>query len=419
VITVEGLHAWTCCNSHEADGEGCADDQSVGVRSTLPLVKNYFSNQLAINHPLQHGSSLFLDNSVRRSLQVGSTAFRNDSAAEGIHEPSHNHTDSLYLGRGSSLDYFSVHKPVTRVLAMQPHMNKSIRSVSDLSFGAPKATSKYVADLPSQSVYSRPATAGATLQRASLQEVYPHLDKKVVHHNVEQKYVRTDYSKPPPGCVPGSGVDGAKVYALYTLPYAHKNTSASGHSNNGGHGLFTQSMRGPSHLSSTASTRARPHTAGASAGGIGAHNASVLSAVSWGMPVHASELPGPVAGHHSEHPSRDDADHSKASRTGSRDSDESCCGFEPRFDSAVSVTSATVPGKPAAVTFAATATSTMSGAAELSARPVSAQNHFMLPKSLPSGHKALIGKQRAVPERTKLTRNRPLASADAYKIYNT
>jgi hypothetical protein len=397
------------------------EDHSVGVRSTLPIVKNFFNNQLTINHHLQHGSSLFLENSLRHSLQIGSSAFKhNESACDVVHEPNRNHTNSQYLGRGSSIDYFSVHKPAVRVKAMEPYSNKSIRTSSELRFGADPPKSTYIAELPDQPIRprsgtrARPTTASPTLQRAEIKEMHPHLGKPIVKHQVEERLVGMDPFKPPPGLADSpysSALEATKRYSLYSRPYSHTNANADGHGQGQGHGLFTQSLRTHSYMSSAT----RPQTAHAATGmsmgaglsaGVGGHNASVVSMASWGKPVPEQperDTPGPE-------------DSGKVSREGSHDSEESGCdlNFAPRFASTVSV--ATPPGKQQ-LPPAAEAISPMK---ETPVRSSTGQSpHYLLPKASMSGHKSLIGKQRAVPERVKLTPNRPLASPDGYKIYHT
>jgi hypothetical protein len=425
-MTADGTRAWTCCNSHEASGGGCMEDHSVGVRSTLPIVKNFFNNQLTINHHLQHGSSLFLENSLRHNLQIGSSAFRhNDSAVDVVHEPNHNHTSSLYLGRGSSIDYFSVHKPAVRVKAMESYSNKSVRTSSELKFGADPPKSKYIAELPDQPIRphsgsrARPATASPTLQRAAIKEVYPHLGKPIVKHQVEEHLVGVDHFKPPAGVADSpysSALEATKRYSLYSRPYSHTNANADGHGQGQGHGLFTQSFRTHSYMSSATRPQTAHHTIGTGMGtsmgvglsaGVGGHNASVVSMASWGKPVPEQperDTPGPE-------------DSEKVSREGSHDSEESGCdlNFAPRFASNVSVS--TPPGKqqlPPAAELMSPLRETTSAKSNPGQSP-----HYLLPKASLSGHKSLIGKQRAVPERVKLTPNRPLASPDGYKIYNT
>lgn len=441
-ITEDGFPAWTCCNCPEHDGEGCAEDHSVGIRSALPLVKNFYDNQLVLNHPLQHGSSLFLDSSVRRSLlQVGAKASRSSGSPEQppVHEASHNHLDSLRLGRGAAMDYFSVHKPAARVLAMQPQVlvDQHTGTVG-VHFGAPPATAKYVADLPSRSVYSRPVSAAPTLQRASIHEVYPHLDKRVTQHSTEQRYTGVDYSKPPPG---GAGVEGTKVYALYSLPYAHRNARPSTAGGAGaagaavGHGLLTQSVRSPSpsyfSAPGTSMYGGRPRTAGAAGVGVSGGRAhglghglaapSVASAVSWGQPV-PEQSSIHRTGSSSSHPEDADEDAGSFGRPGSRDSNDSRCegNRHPRFDPAVSSASIVRPGQgqgqgQAQARMGAGERSTVVGANLR--RPSTAG--AMLPRALPTGQKKVgpIGKQRAVPERVKLTPNRPLASPEGFKLY--
>jgi hypothetical protein len=140
--------------------------------------------------------------------------------------------------------------------------------------------------------------------------------------------------------------------------------------------------------------------------GVGGHNASVVSTASWGKPVleqSERDTPGPE-------------ESGKVSRESSHDSEESGCdlNFAPRFASTVSV--ATPPGKqqlPRAAGIASPVKETPPG------KSTGHSPHYLLPKASMSGHKSLIGKQRAVPERVKLTPNRPLASPDGYKIYTT
>lgn len=427
---MEGVHAWTCCNSFERDQEGCAEDHSVSVRSALPVVKNFFSNQLRINHPLQHGSSLFFDNNVKFNLQLNPNTIKNEVEDVGL--ANHNHTSSLFLGKGSAIDYFSVNKPATRVAAMEPYANKSIRSSSRLVFGVPAVPpnvnldvflspqkSTLVGASQSQVSRARPATASGPLQRSSIAEVFPHLDTKIRKHQVEQRFIAVDYTKPPPKDEPDSPTnhDTTRHYALYSRPYAHTNTSTIGHGYGQGHGLLTQSCH------ALPQTQTRPLSAFASSSGSPNFNASTMSNVSWGNSVGGHDLPAAahsvvhsasasqaLHSHHQQstgkhthmarvaHVHRDGADHESTS--------------EPEVHSAHSVQSSeyslhTPPGKKKPLP--APAFHASHGAVP----------HYAQAKSVPMGHKTLIGKQRAVPERVKLTGNRPLTTVKAYDLYST
>ena len=418
---MEGVHAWTCCNSFEKDHEGCAEDHSVSLRSALPVVKNFYSNQLRINHPLQHGSSLFFDNNVKFNLQLNPNTIKNE--VEDASLANHNHTSSLFLGKGSAIDYFSVHKPATRVAAMEPYANKSIRSSSRLVFGVPAVPpnvnldvflspqkSTLVGASQSQVSRARPATASGPLQRSSIAEVFPHLDAKIRKHQVEQRFIAVDYTKPPPRDEPDSPTNhvSTRHYALYSRPYAHANTNTIGHGYGQGHGLLTQSCH------ALPQSQTRPFSAYASSSGAPNFNGSFMSNASWGNSVGGHDLPAaqsvvhsasaPNAAHmhanhqvstgkhaHAAHVHRDGADHESTS--------------EPEVHSAHSAQTSeyslhTPPGKK---------------------KPAShgAVPHYAQAKSVPAGHKTLIGKQRAVPERVKLTGNRPLTSVKGYDLYST
>lgn len=413
------------------------DDHSVGVRSTLPMVKNYYSNQLNINHPLQHGSSLFLENTVKvHKVQQqqhvageGVTGLKNnDSLFEGSY-----YDNKLPLARGSSIDYFSVHKPASRVLAMEPHSNRSIRTTSGLQFGVPPtsrpASSSATAGAntilgfsqsQSQSqVQDRVRPTTAPLQRANITEMYPHLDAKIRKQQVEQRYVAVDYTKPlseNPSDRTSSLHHGTKLYSQYSRPYAHTNTNTQGHGYGHGHGLFTQSVHTHSHSQSHSQSHShsqllRPYTAGP-----GGHNASMVSNVSWGQSVYLGESGD------SGDPAAAPAVAVASSRSGdanSRDDDEGDAreiNFAPRASSSTdsrqnqqshqaSKASQELPGK----------------AASSSVCSPNPTPRYAQPKSLslPTGHKAMIGKQVAVPERVKLRRNRPLTSPDGYNLYSS
>lgn len=377
------------------------EDHSVGIRSSLPLVKNFFNNQLNINHPLQHGSLLFLENSVKfQQLPTGSTAFKNnDSLYEGSY-----HDNKLPLARGSSIDYFSVHKPASRVLAMEPYSNKSTRTTSGLLFGVAPAKSTAAPVVsgglgqPSQD-RQRPTTAPGPLQRASITEMYPHLDVKIRKQQVEQRYVAVDYTKPLPEDPSSPTHHGTKVYAQYSRPYAHTNANTQGHGYGHGHGLFTQSIHAQSQSQSQSQSQLsrRPYSAGPAG-----HNASMVSNISWGQSVFLGDSAD------SGDPERDTpsrgGDTSKASSRD--DGDDGACeiNFAPRISKESRPPVQSTPGRAANVTAASSV---------LSPAP-----HYAQPKSFPVGHKAMIGKQRAVPERVKLRKNRPLTSPDGYNLYN-
>lgn len=385
------------------------EDHSVGIRSSLPLVKNYYNNQLNINHPLQHGSSLFLENSVKfqHSAPNGSAVLKNnDSMFEGSY-----HDNKLPLARGSSIDYFSVHKPATRVLAMEPYANKTTRTSNGLLFGV-APTSSAMNGAPSTKILTastgglagpslsqergRPTTAPGPLQRASITEMYPHLDANIRKQQVEQRYVGVDYTKPLPEDPSSPTNHGTKVYSNYSRPYAHTNANTQGHGYGHGHGLFTQSIHAHQSQSHSQLThQRRPSTAGP-----GGHNASMMSYISWGQSVALGESGD------SGDPERDVRSRGEAaSKSSSRDDegDDGACeiNFAPRITLDTRPTAPSVtPGKTAPVTV------------------TSAAPHYAQPKSFIAGHKTMIGKQRAVPERVKLRLNRPLTSPDGYNIYH-
>jgi len=442
-LNAEGVHAWTCCNSTERDHDGCIDDQSVGVRSTLPMVKNFFNNQMCINHPLQHGSSLFLENNVKHNLHRSASAEINyDKEAS-----SHNHTSSLFLGRGSNIDYFSVHKPATRVAAMEPYANKSIRSASRCVFGAaippPNAHLEVFLSPPKSLAKSRPATAGGPLQRASIAEVFPHLDTKIRKHQVEQRYIGVDHLKPPAPEDPDSPTNHntTKHYALYSRPYAHTNTNTLGHGYGHGHGLLTQSV----HAFERSQTR--PFSAHASTASGLNFNASLVSNVSWGNSLVGNE-PAAAApmgqaslaarGMHrmSTTDSQSQVDHGhhgfqrqqgQMSRVPSLDdAPENESASEPDVHSAHSARSAhhslhasPPPHVMSSHTLPGTKKTTSVTPAGKSLHHKSQAPHYAQPKAHPVGQKTVIGKQRAVPERVRLTGNRPLTSVQAYDLYAT
>lgn len=402
------------------------DDQSVGVRSSLPLVKNFFSNHLRVKHPLQHGSGLFMENNIKFNLQLGSAAHRQSDSVLFDDNTSHNHTSSLFLGKGSAIDYFSVNKPATRVAAMEPYANKSIRSTSRLVFGVsippenahPEAfltRSRDLADASrSQTSRARPATASAQLQRSSIVEVFPHLDTKIRQHQVEQRYIGVDHLKPPPADDPGSPTanhNATKHYALYSRPYAHANTNTVGHGFGHGHGLLTQSVHGHG-----VQTAARPFSAHARSS-VPNFNSSTMSNVSWGCSL-AEQNPATTTtststttlGAHS--PSHDcGGDHEDQldtcdgrSEAGVHSAHSQQSVHSLRTPPEANITSSPLPAHKPKLTETNRLTS--------SPIPRYAQS-----KSLPVGHKALIGKQRAVPERVKLIGNRPLTSGGANNLY--
>jgi hypothetical protein len=259
-----GVYAWTCCNNEDParEGEaGCSDDSSVGVRSTLPLVKNYYNNQLSLNHPLQHGSMLFLETSVKKQLHVGSQAFKHTDTGTGTGIKGNESSTVLNLGQGSSIDYFSVHKPAARVRAMEPYANPATRApASELQFGVRPMTPAAVAASQAAAAISRelsasalqqqqqqhqhnqapkqrPSTASGSLQRASIGSMYPHMNPQIRQMKVEDSILAPDYSLPPEKQIrclltrPASPAtqlmhQQTKHYSLYSKPYSVVNDRA-------------------------------------------------------------------------------------------------------------------------------------------------------------------------------------------------
>ncbi len=122
------MYAWTCCHSTSRNAVGCSDDQSIGVKSNLPFIAGnyFFHNQLNIDHPLQHGSSLFVENNIKlhlmsdkdhtkspkqQNLQRGFNA--RDIRGNHNNNSSNNHDDAIgakYLPTNSIVDFYSPNK---------------------------------------------------------------------------------------------------------------------------------------------------------------------------------------------------------------------------------------------------------------------------------------------------------------------
>ena len=381
------------------------------------------------------------------------------------------------------MDYFSVYKPASRVVAMGAHTNNSIRTTTGLQFGVPPiatSTTNTTTNTTMNSIAvstinsnnnnnnnnnnikknsyndyitpgvsitsrrSRPSTACGiqTVHRSAITEIHSHLEKNIIEHKIEEKLIGPDFSKPPlPFALYNEDSiinhESTKHYSSYSRPYSHMNINSKNRDT--GHGIFTQSVVSSIKASTSARLQKRPSTAHPT-GLSSHHNASMVSNVSWGHLLPTDQMehrdigeggPGLRRGPLGRSPGwlggqpGGDAESTgscgRFSQGDSRESEDGHCelNFAPRFDSALT-SAVSSPGRPTSALHRHTPNTNHHLSKSQS------QPHYLLPKSVPgkgttttgSTQKAsIIGKQRAAPQRSKLTPNRPLASAEAFKVF--
>jgi hypothetical protein len=113
---------WSCCLAEEIHARGCIDDNSIGIRSDLPKMKNSFHNYVKL--PTANAQSLFLSYGGETS-QLHTSTSRIDSARRPNSQngprhhsqPSHSHQNHSSHSRFQTMQQTSSGPPHSNTTA--------------------------------------------------------------------------------------------------------------------------------------------------------------------------------------------------------------------------------------------------------------------------------------------------------------